>query len=147
MSEKKYDLHDNDLMTATEASLKWGYDSGYVRQMKKKYPNKIPNGEIRLFGKTLVITRDGMEALTGKKEPIPHFYVIEEDNWSVQSQKEVETFEDGKELLKQLILNNLALANLDQVTLKYIDPAKMKFGLSIRPGKRIYIESRKWHAI
>lgn len=36
MSEKKYNLHDNDLMTATEASLRWGYDSGYVRQMKKK---------------------------------------------------------------------------------------------------------------
>ncbi|MGG5308315.1 hypothetical protein IGK38_003047 [Enterococcus pernyi] len=142
MSEKKYDLHDNDLMTATEASLRWGYDSGYVRQMKKKYPNKIPDGEIILFGKTLVITRDGMEALTGKKEPIPHFYVIE-DNWSVQSQKEVETFENGKELLKQLILNNLAFVNLDQVTLKYIDPARTKFGLSIRPGKSIYIECRK----
>lgn len=46
-------------MTATEASLRWGYDSGYVRQMKKKYPNKIPEEKIRLFGKTLVITRDG----------------------------------------------------------------------------------------
>ena len=23
MSEKKYDLYDNDLMTATEASLRW----------------------------------------------------------------------------------------------------------------------------
>ena len=30
MSKKKYDLHDNDLMTATEASLRWGYDSGYT---------------------------------------------------------------------------------------------------------------------
>lgn len=143
MSFKKYDLQDNDLMTATEASQRWGYDSGYVRQMKKKYSNKIPEGEIRLFGKTLVITRDGMEALTGRKEPTQHFYVIEEDNWSVQSQKEVATFEEGKELLKQLILNNLAFVNLDQVTLKYIDPAKTKFGLSIRPGKRIYIECRK----
>ncbi len=94
MSDKKYDLHDNDLMTATEASLRWGYDSSYVRQMKKKYPNKIPEGEIRLFGKTLVITREGMEALTGRKEPIQRFFVIEEDNLSVQSQKEVGTFED-----------------------------------------------------
>ncbi|EMF0380252.1 hypothetical protein JMQ93_002682, partial [Enterococcus hirae] len=143
MSKKKYDLHDNDLMTATEASLRWGYDSGYVRQMKKKYPNKIPEGEIRLFGKTLVITRVGMEALTGRKEPIQRFFVIEEDNWSVQSQKEVGTFEEGKEILKQWILNNLELVNLDQVVLKYIDPAKQKFGLSIIPGKRIYVECRK----
>lgn len=36
MSKKKYDLHDNDLMTATESILRWGYDSSYVRQMKKK---------------------------------------------------------------------------------------------------------------
>ncbi|MEQ6207383.1 helix-turn-helix domain-containing protein [Enterococcus mundtii] len=143
MSEKKYDLHDNDLMTATEASLRWGYDSGYVRQMKKKYPYKIPEGEIRLFGKTLVITRDGMEALTGRKEPTQHFYVIEEDNWSVQSQKEVATLEEGKELLKEIILKNIEFVDLDQVTLKYIDPAKTKFGLSIKPGKRFYIESRK----
>lgn len=143
MSEKKYDLHDNDLMTATEASLRWGYDSGYVRQMKKKYPNKIPEGEIRLFGKTLVITREGMEALTGRKEPTQRFFVIEEDNWSVQSQKEVETFEEGKEILKQWILNNLEFLNLDQVVLKYIDPAKQKFGISIIPGKRIYVECRK----
>lgn len=68
---------------------------------------------------------------------------IEEDNWSVQSQKEVGTFEEGKEILKQWILNNLELVNLDQVVLKYIDPAKQKFGLSIIPGKRIYVECRK----
>lgn len=111
--------------------------------MKKKYPNKIPEREIRLFGKTLVITRDGMEALTGRKEPIQRFFVIEEDNWSVQSQKEVGTFEEGKEILKQWILNNLELVNLDQVVLKYIDPVKRKYGLTIIPGKRIYVECRK----
>ena len=44
-----------------------GYDSSYVRQIKKKYPNKIPEGEIRLFGKNLVITREGIEALIGRK--------------------------------------------------------------------------------
>ncbi|EEW64439.2 helix-turn-helix domain-containing protein [Enterococcus faecium] len=143
MSEKKYDLHDNDLMTATEASLRWGYDSSYVRQMKKKYPNRIPEGEIRLFGKTLVITRDGMEALTGRKEPRPQFFIIEEDNWSIQSQKEVGTFVEGKEILKQWILNNLEYVNPNQVVLKYIDPAKRKFGLTIIPGKRIYVECRK----
>ena len=35
-----------------------------------------------------------MEALTGRKEPIQRFFVIEEDNLSVQSQKEVGTFEE-----------------------------------------------------
>ena len=117
-----------------------GYDSSYVRQIKKKYPNKIPEGEIRLFGKNLVITREGMEDLIGRKEPIQRFFVIEEDNWSVQSQKEVRAVEEGKEILKQWILNNLEFVNLNQ---KYIDPAKQKFGLSIIPGKIIYVECRK----
>ncbi|MEY8307662.1 hypothetical protein AAK913_13775 [Enterococcus faecium] len=85
----------------------------------------------------------GMEALTGRKEPIQHFYVIEEDNWSIKSQKEVATFEEGKAILKQWIFNNLEFVNLDQVVLKYIDPAKQKLGLSIIPGKRIYVECRK----
>lgn len=58
-------------------------------------------------------------------------------------QKEVATFEEGKEILKQWIVNNLELVNLDQVVLKYIDLAKRKFGLSIIPGKRIYVECRK----
>lgn len=44
-------LQDNNLMTVTEASKRWGYDLGYVRLTKKKYPNKIPEGEIRLLEK------------------------------------------------------------------------------------------------
>ncbi|HFU5895166.1 TPA: hypothetical protein ACH6JW_002604 [Enterococcus faecium] len=52
-----------------------------------------------------------METLTGRKEPIQRFLVIEE----------------GKEILKQWILNNLEFVNLDQVVLKYIDSAKRKF--------------------
>jgi len=72
---------------------------------------------------------------------------IEEDNWSIQSQKEVATFERGKAILKQWILNNLEFVNLDQLVLRYIDPAKQKFGLSIISGKRIYVEYRKQYGI
>lgn len=52
-------------------------------------------------------------------------------------------FKERKEILKQWILDYLEFVNLDQVVLKYIDPAKRKFGLSIVPGKRNYIECRK----
>ena len=40
MPEKKYDLHDNDLMIATEASLRWRYDLRYVKQMEKSVLTK-----------------------------------------------------------------------------------------------------------
>ncbi|WP_227644866.1 helix-turn-helix domain-containing protein [Enterococcus faecium] len=142
MLKKKYSLYDKDLTTATEASLRWGYDAGYVRQMKIKYPGKIPEGEIRLFGKTWVITRAGMEALTGKKESKQQFYVIEEDKWSIQSQQEVSSFDEGKELLIVLILQNLAHLKLNEIVLQPLDSKKRKFGLNIKPGKSIYIETK-----
>lgn len=51
MSVHKYDLMSAELMTAPEASRKWGYEESYVRQMIKKYPERIPAGEVRKFGK------------------------------------------------------------------------------------------------
>lgn len=66
LSYYKYDLMSDDLMTASEASKKWGFEESYVRQIVKKYPERIPEGEVRLFGKTLVITTYGMEKLTGR---------------------------------------------------------------------------------
>ncbi|MFP7242368.1 helix-turn-helix domain-containing protein [Pediococcus pentosaceus] len=58
-------LNDSDLMSAAEASLKWGKSENYVRQMFAKYPDKFPDGSIRKFGKQLVVTRQGMEHVTG----------------------------------------------------------------------------------
>ncbi len=58
-------LNNPDLMSAAEASLKWGKSENYVRQMFAKYPDKFPDGSIRKFGKQLVVTRQGMEHVTG----------------------------------------------------------------------------------
>lgn len=63
----KIDLNNPDIMSASDASLKWGKADSYVRQMYRKYPDKFPEGSIRKFGKQLVITREGMEAVTGVK--------------------------------------------------------------------------------
>lgn len=41
----------------------------------------------------------GMEQLTGKKEKANQFFVVEDKNWSVTGQKEVGSFEEGKEQL------------------------------------------------
>ena len=58
-------LNDPDIMDAKEASEKWGKAENYVRQMYAQYPEKFPEGTIRKFGKQLVVTREGMEAVTG----------------------------------------------------------------------------------
>jgi hypothetical protein len=60
-------LNDPDIMSAVDASKMWGKASNYVRQMYAKYPEKFPEGSVRKFGTLLLVTRDGMEAVTGKK--------------------------------------------------------------------------------
>lgn len=58
-------LDDENILSAKEASELWGKSDDYVRQMYRKYPDKFPAGSIRKFGKQLVVTTDGMEAVTG----------------------------------------------------------------------------------
>lgn len=61
-------LDGEDIMSAKDASQKWGKSDDYVRQMYRKYPDKFPAGSIRKFGKQLVVTRQGMETVTGVKK-------------------------------------------------------------------------------
>jgi hypothetical protein len=63
----KINLNDPDIMASVEASQLWGKSDDYVRQMYRKYPDKFPEGSIRKFGKQLIVTREGMEAVTGVK--------------------------------------------------------------------------------
>jgi hypothetical protein len=62
------DLNDPDIMSSTEAAKRWHKADDYVRQMYRKTPWKFPKGSIRKFGKQLVVTRQGMEHVTGVTE-------------------------------------------------------------------------------
>lgn len=56
-------------MDAQEASKIWGHAENYVRLFVKQNPDKFPKGTIRKFGKQWVVTTEGMEAITGVKDP------------------------------------------------------------------------------
>ncbi|KAJ85634.1 helix-turn-helix domain-containing protein [Enterococcus faecalis] len=66
------DLNDLDLMTGAEASERWGFDRRYVSQLYAKYPERFKKGTVVVIGSkkmpTIVISREGMEFLTGRKE-------------------------------------------------------------------------------
>ncbi|EHO50467.1 hypothetical protein FC98_GL001775 [Lentilactobacillus kisonensis DSM 19906 = JCM 15041] len=62
------DLNDPDIMSSSEAAKRWHKADDYVRQMYRKTPEKFPEGSIRKFGKQLVVTRQGMEMVTGVTE-------------------------------------------------------------------------------
>ena len=68
MKKLKIDLNDQDYMGSHEASSMWGKQKDYVRTIYNKYPKRFPEGTIRKFGKQLIVTREGMEAVTGIKK-------------------------------------------------------------------------------
>ncbi len=55
-------------MTAKEAALRWGKAPDYVRQILRSNPTRFPEGTVRLLGRQLIVTREGMEAVTGHGE-------------------------------------------------------------------------------
>ena len=61
----KIDLNTDELIGSREASLMWGKQKDYVRTIYNKYPERFPTGTIRKFGKQLIVTREGMESVTG----------------------------------------------------------------------------------
>lgn len=65
----RLNLNDPDIMEAKEASKIWGKSESYVRISYKQSPEKFPEGSIRKFGTTWVVTAEGMEAITGIKDP------------------------------------------------------------------------------
>lgn len=62
-------LNDPNIMDAGDASKIWGHAENYVRRTYKSNPSKFPEGSIRKFGKQWIITTEGMEAITGVKDP------------------------------------------------------------------------------
>jgi hypothetical protein len=73
----KINLNTKELIGGREASLMWGKQKDYVRTIFNKYPKRFPDGTIRKFGKQLVVTRGGMEAVTGEKATLTEKEVSE----------------------------------------------------------------------
>lgn len=62
-------LDSPDIMDAQEASRIWGHAENYVRVFIRQNPDKFPAGSVRKIGKQWVVTTEGMEAITGVKDP------------------------------------------------------------------------------
>lgn len=63
----KINLNDSDIMSSQEAAKLWGKAPDYVRQVLRSNPNRFPQGTVRLIGRQIIVTREGMEAVTGHK--------------------------------------------------------------------------------
>ncbi|HIW71066.1 MAG TPA: hypothetical protein H9875_00415 [Candidatus Levilactobacillus faecigallinarum] len=65
---KHIDLNNPDIMTSKDAALRWGKAPDYVRQVLRSNPGRFPEGSVRTFARQILVTREGMEAVTGHGE-------------------------------------------------------------------------------
>lgn len=56
-------LLDKNIMSSAQACQKWGIDNSTLR----KRIDQFPKGTIRKFGKTWVVTSEGMNCVFGEK--------------------------------------------------------------------------------
>ncbi|WP_429960909.1 helix-turn-helix domain-containing protein [Enterococcus sp. AZ012] len=138
MSVHKYDLMSDDLMTAPEASRKWGYEESYVRQMINKYPERIPPGEIRMFGKTLVITSGGMEKLTGRSLKEYWYFYIEKQQMIFKEVK-YESYEDALERLMNEMKRQGSLTDVPEA----MDDHSERIGIKLENGTILFITKKR----
>lgn len=56
-------LDELKIYTGAEASQILGKERSYVRQIYKKYPNRLPKGSVRKFGKEYIVTQEAIDEL------------------------------------------------------------------------------------
>lgn len=62
-------LNDPNIMSAKDAAEIWGKNESYVRISLRQNIDKWPEGSYRKFGKQIIVTTEGMEAVTGELDP------------------------------------------------------------------------------
>ena len=112
------DIDKLGIMTGAEASERWGYNRTYVSQMYIKYPEKFLPGTITFVGNmkgTLLITKEGMEYLTGMSEKTANkglWLVRHEKNFLVDFERRVDSEIDARNLIVNKISDELNTSDL-----------------------------------
>lgn len=65
----KINLRDPNIMGTRQAALIWGKNKGYIRQMIFKYQDRCPKDGWHKFGRSIVVTTEFMEKVTGTPDP------------------------------------------------------------------------------
>lgn len=62
-------LDDPDILSSQDAAKIWGKNPGYVKTSLQKTPEKWKPGTWRKFHNLIIVTSEGMELVTGIKDP------------------------------------------------------------------------------
>ncbi|MBL1227127.1 helix-turn-helix domain-containing protein [Enterococcus sp. BWR-S5] len=138
------------LMTFPRASERWNKERSYVYQQYKKYPEKFLPGSTAYLngsgsGGTLIITREGMEHLTGQTEAeasneLWEAIVMKQSN--IIEQKQAVTEEEIFEQMLQMIDYHARNEMVNEgITYDYLDEQRKNFGIRLKNGVTIYYKN------
>lgn len=140
------DIDKLEIMTGAEASERWGYNRTYVSQIYIKYPKNFLPGTITFVGNmkgTLLITKEGMEYLTGMSEKAANtglWIVRHEKNFLVDFEQRVDSEIDARNLIVSKISNELNNSN-QTIEFKQANKKSKKSFVRVR-GDSVYSYER-----
>lgn len=144
------DIRELGLMTFSQASERWKKEKSYVFQQYTKYPNKFMPGSVDFLKSansnrgTFVITREGMEHLTGQTEEEANsseWVVYVEQNFNIIDEKFCDSEEAAEDLIIELVQERLP-GKSRIINLGYLDDQKNCFGVLLADGVKIYRKKR-----
>lgn len=135
-------LDELGLMTFPRASERWNKERSYVYQQYKKYPEKFLSGSTTFLSGggdkgTWVITRKGMEYLTGQTEVEAAgelWKVIVLDGTNIIEEKSVFTEQEALETMFQIV----ELKGYATYDFNFLDPEKNNYGVKLPDNTTIY---------
>lgn len=148
------DIRELGLMTFSQASERWKKEKSYVFQQYTKYPNKFMPGSVDFLKSansdrgTFVITREGMEYLTGQTEDEANnteWVIIVEKDSNIVNEQIVQTEKEAvAKLYKTLRMftEDMGMSFFDLPKRDYLDVNKKNFGIRLPGIVTIYYKKR-----
>jgi hypothetical protein len=146
------DIRELGLMTFTQASERWGKERTYVQQQYNKYPEKFLVGTVDLLKSekkdrgTYVITRQGMEHLTGKTEEEANrdlWIVIVQHGTNIIDERACSSEVEAEKLMKEIAISKIPPSSVPEIFhFNYLDQQKKNYGLRIPGGTTVYYKKK-----
>ncbi|MCA5014521.1 MULTISPECIES: helix-turn-helix domain-containing protein [unclassified Enterococcus] len=140
-------LAELKIMTFPEASERWNRERTFVFQKYFSSPDKFLPGSVDVIGNgkgTWIITKEGMEHLTGQTEKEANaglWRVIVEFDFRILEEHSCDSEGEARSLLETLARKELIKRSpelLDQVKFSYLDKQKRNYGVRIAGNTVIY---------
>ena len=142
-------LTELEIMTFPEASERWNRERTFTFQKYFRSPDEFLPGSVDVIGNgkgTWIITRAGMEHLTGQTEKEANaglWRVFIEFDFRILDEHSCDSEGEAKSLLEKLARKEVMKRSpeqLDQLEFSYLDKQKRNYGIRVAGNTLIYLK-------